>query len=249
MEGGPTIEIGGERLPIRPNLATAIEAAWGRLAGAGTWWTGSERLAIAAEVRRARSCELCERRKSAVSPSAIAGRHVATGLLSVDAVEAAHRLATDASRLTAATIQALTDGSLGEEHYVELVAVVAMITALDSFDAGLGRPLRELPEPVGGRPSRLRPAQAVRSLAWVATVQPGAYTESEFDPYKAHGDKNIHQALSLVPAEVASFFDLDVELYLRDHEIRDFSREFRAITHRQIELIAGRTSALNRCFY
>ena len=61
--------------------------------------------------------------------------------------------------------------------------------------------------------------------------------------------KNIHHALSLVPQEVFNFFDLDVELYLNDHEIRDFTREYRALTHPQMELLAGRVSVLNGCYY
>jgi AhpD family alkylhydroperoxidase len=31
--------------------------------------------------------------------------------------------------------------------------------------------------------------------------------------------------------------------------MRDFSQEFRAITHLQIELLAARVSALNQCTY
>ena len=83
----------------------------------------------------------------------------------------------------------------------------------------------------------------------MATLSPENVTKNDPNPYPIHGDKNIHRALSLVPQEVFNFFDLDVELYLKDHEIRDFAQEFRAITHAQIELIAGRTSALAGCFY
>src|SRR5262249_42163424 len=45
------------------------------------------------------------------------------------------------------------------------------------------------------------------------------------------------------------FFGLCEHQYLGALEMRDFGREFRAITHAQIELLAGRVSALNRCFY
>ena len=31
--------------------------------------------------------------------------------------------------------------------------------------------------------------------------------------------------------------------------MRDFGREYRAITHAQIELLAGRISAINQCVY
>ena len=50
------IEVAGEMLPIRESLAREVEVAWDRLARPGTWWTGAERLAIAAEARRAGDC-------------------------------------------------------------------------------------------------------------------------------------------------------------------------------------------------
>ena len=81
------------------------------------------------------------------------------------------------------------------------------------------------------------------------TVAPEDLAAADPDPYTIHGNKNIHRALSLVPQEVINFFDLDVELYLMDHEIRDFDHEFRALTHPQIELLAGRVSSLNGCYY
>jgi hypothetical protein len=100
-----------------------------------------------------------------------------------------------------------------------------------------------------GSLTRHRPAGAKRNLAWIATVAPEDVESGDPNPYPLHGDKNIHRALSLVPQAVIDFFDLDVELYLRDHEIRDFTTEYRAISHAQIELIAGRASAINGCFY
>ena len=60
---------------------------------------------------------------------------------------------------------------------------------------------------------------------------------------------NIMKAMSLVPAEVRSFFDLVTHQYLPGEVMRDFSHEYRAVTHAQIELLAARVSALNRCLY
>jgi hypothetical protein len=57
------------------------------------------------------------------------------------------------------------------------------------------------------------------------------------------------KAMSLVPDEVRSFFDLVENQYLPGAVMRDFSHEYRAITHAQIELLAARVSALNRCLY
>ncbi len=243
------IDVGTVLLPVRPELMRALEAAWLTLATPGTWWTGAERNAIAAEVRQAESCALCRHRKEALSPYSVEGRHDSLDELPLEAVEAIHRLAMDAGRITETWVRHLAEGPLDEELYVEIVSVVAITTALDTFDRALGRSRRPLPMPVTGAPSRHRPAGAKRGLAWVSTLAPGDVGPGDPNPFPVHGDKNIHLALSLVPQEVFNFFDLDVELYLRDEQIRDFSREYRAISHRQIELIAARASALNRCYY
>lgn len=247
--GTMPIEVEGDELPARDSLVAAVDEAWTRLARPGTWWNGAERLAIAAEVRQAHRCRLCQDRKAQLSPYAMAGRHESLGVLDAEAVEAIHRLATDAGRIGERWVRDRTGGPLGEGRYVEIVALTAIVTGLDTFERALGRPQRELPEPVPGEPTRHRPAGAKRNLAWVATLAPEDVGPGDPNPYPQHGDKNIHRAVSLVPQAVIDFFDLDVELYLKDHEIRDFAHEHRAISHAQIELIAGRTSALNRCYY
>jgi hypothetical protein len=243
------IEADGLSLPIRPALAEQIDEAWRRLARPGTWWNGAERVAIAAEVRRAPTCDLCRRRKEALSPYTVDGAHDPDGVLAPEAVEAIHRLKTDAGRITGKWVRSIADSPLGEERYVEIISLSAIVTAIDTFDRAMGLPLRALPEPVPGEPSRVRPAGAVRDIAWVTTLAPDKVAPGEINPFAVHGEKNIHRTVSLVPQEVFNFFDLDVELYLHDHEIRDFSIEPRAINHAQIELIAARASAINGCFY
>src|SRR5215813_15216284 len=60
---------------------------------------------------------------------------------------------------------------------------------------------------------------------------------------------NIMKAMSLVPDEVRSFFDIVSHQYQGPLEMRDVSHEYRAISHAQIELLAARVSALNQCLY
>jgi alkylhydroperoxidase family enzyme len=240
---------GAAQLPIRDGLARELARAWSRLASPGTWWSAAERLAIAAEVRQAHSCALCRRRKAALSPYAEAGPHDHRGALPDALVEVVHRVATDAGRLTRGWVNSILREGVSEEQYVEAVGVIALTTALDVFDHALGNAQRTLPAPRPGQPSRHRPAGARAGLAWVATLAPEDLGPGDPDPYTVHGTKNIHRALSLVPQEVIHFFDLDVELYLKDQEIRDFDREYRALTHPQIELLAGRVSALHGCYY
>jgi hypothetical protein len=59
----------------------------------------------------------------------------------------------------------------------------------------------------------------------------------------------VIRALSLVPDEVRQLLDLSAAQYLSAPQMMQFGRDFRSISRAQIELVAGRTSALNECFY
>jgi len=244
-----TTRLDPDTLHVRNGLSRELHRAWLRLASPGTWWTGAERVAIATEARAAPSCPLCRQRKDALSPYTVRGNHDTRGTLPQPVVEVVHRIVTDAGRLKQSWVRSMLDADITEEQYVEAVGIIALVTALDTFDHALGRAQRPLPAPLQGEPARARPAGARRDLAWVHTVAPQDLTSDDPDPYAVHGEKNIHRALSLVPQEVFNFFDLDVELYLKDHEIREFGTEHRALTHAQMELLAARVSALNGCYY
>ena len=87
-------------VPVREDLPAAHRRAWRRLAEPGTWWTGAERVAIAAEVRNARRCRLCAERKQALSADSVSGQHDTVGGLPTAAVEVAHRVTVDNGRLS-----------------------------------------------------------------------------------------------------------------------------------------------------
>lgn len=250
---------------IRADLANAIDLARQRLVQPGTWWTGAQRRTIAEEARHARNCTLCQQRRKALSPYSVQGSHDMLGDFSPDALEAIHRLSTDSGRLTEKWVKDVTAGDLSEEAYVEIVGIVATITALDTFDYVVGSTSTDaavdtavsefancpgqLPNPEPGEPTRHRPKGAKRNLAWVRTLAPEDVEPADPNPYPVHGKANIHRGLSLVPQEVFNFFDLDVELYIQDSQLRDYGNSPRAINRAQIELIAGRASAINNCHY
>ena len=48
-----------------------LDNTWSQLGLPGTWWTGAQRIAMAAETRAARECPLCRSRKKALSPYSI----------------------------------------------------------------------------------------------------------------------------------------------------------------------------------
>ena len=248
----------GERLShlapfaIRADLDRAYERAWKHLAGPGTWWDGAQRLAMVEACREALDCALCRERAAALSPFNVEGTHDSTCDLPDNVVEVVHRIRTDSGRLTESWFDRAIDGGLSETEYVEIVGVVSVATALDTLAKGLGIPPRPLPDPLPGKPSRHRPANARKTLAWVATLEPEDVTDADPNPY---GDKtpdlvaNIHRGMSVVPAEVAAFFELDDVIYLPQFALKDFANEYRAIGHAQMELVAARVSLINRCRY
>ena len=238
------------RLPIRDDLAAAHARAWARIARPGTWWDGAARVAIAAETRNATRCALCRRRKEALSPLAIEGIHDSLGRLPEIVVEVVHRVRTDPGRLGERWYHGVIARGLTAEQYVEIVSVVAHLVAIDTMARGLGIDPLPLPTPQPGAPSRHRPAGAKPGGAWVPWIEPDDAGEAEAGIYpNDRPPANIMKAMSLVPEEVRGFFDLVTHQYLPGAVMRDFSREYRAISHAQIELLAARVSALNRCLY
>ena len=236
-------------VPIRDELVGAHRRAWTRLAAPGEWWSGEARVAIAKETRAATDCEFCKERKAALSPYAVTGTHTTATELPEVLIEVVHRVRTDSGRLTRQVYDDALAGGLSDAEYVETIGVMATVIAIDTFCDAMGVPRHALPAPVAGEPRRRRPAGAKEGLAWVPTVAPEDVTEAEAGMYDGLAAVNIHRALSLVPAEVTGFFDLDAVQYLPDALLRDFGTEYRALTHAQIEFLAGRVSAINQCFY
>ena len=110
----------------------------------------------------------------------------------------------------------------------------------------MGLPLEPLPAPLPGEPTRIRPDGIVEGEAWVP-IQNAAQMAAKSGlpggqaPY-------VIRALSLVPDEVQAWGDLSAVQYLGQNDMMSF-KQIRALSRSQIELVAGRVSALNECFY
>jgi hypothetical protein len=239
----------------RSDLAAAQADAWAGIGATGTWWTGVERVAIAAETRHAAGCRLCAARQEALSPSMVAGDHDSLGTLPSSAIEAIHRIRTDPGRLGESWYRGVIAAGLDEERYVELVSVLAVTVAVDTFRRAAGLVPWPLPQARTGEPSRRRPAGARRGVAWMATLLPDDCSAEDPDLYQAdpgprrRGGGYVHHALSLVPRAMMQWWDMFEVMYLPSAAMRDFGREYRAISHAQIELLASRVAALNQCVY
>ena len=244
-------------IKVRDDIIAAHNRAWNRIARAGAWFDGKTRVAIAAETRHASKCALCSGRKEALSPYSIVGAHDGLGALPERLVEQVHRIVTDPGRLMRGWFDSLIARGTPDTEFVETVAVVATVVTIDTFCRAIGAPVHPLPTPKGGEPYHRRPKTAhQRGEAWVAMIHPKDL-EGELDTeeerllarYWAGVPANIRRALSLVPEEAYEWFRLVEVQYLPGRAMQDFANEYRAVTHAQIELIAGRVSVLNQCFY
>jgi len=154
---------------MRQELRDALSTAWLALGEPGVWWTGAERVKIAGETRAARSCSLCGKRKVALSPHATPGSHrrgerprpSRPFIASFPIPAACRRRGITGRRPPASVTQA----------YVELLSVVAITTAVDTFDRASGAPLRPLPAPLPDRPTQAAPCNVHRALSLVAMMQ------------------------------------------------------------------------------
>ena len=245
-----TISYSDSEYPIRPDFARAHTRFWERLARPGAWWTGAERIAIAREARAAPQCSLCRTAKAALSPAAAGGVHDRVSDLPETAVDAAHRIVTDASRLTPSWYRRRLDTGLSEGHYVELVGIVVALVSVDAFCRAMGVALRPLPEPVPGEPSGYRPARLSQDEGWVPMVPSENAGTPEADLWPSGQGGNVIRAMSLVPDAVRTLADLSAVHYLANENVRKAGVDRGgALTRSQMELLAGRVSALNRCYY
>ncbi len=200
----------------------------------GDWLTGEQRVAVWREVRDARTNELDQQRRQALSPNAVDGRHEATDDLTASAMEVVHRTASDPGRLTRGWADEHIH-ALGEETYTELVGVTAIVTVLDRYDRAMGRLERPLPGPTTGEPARNRPDDVGDVGAWVS---------QSTGPTRA----NVSRTLSLVPETNRAWRQLVDTHYSRGAEFMNLQWEF-ALSRPQAELVATRTTVLSECFY
>jgi len=240
-------------LPVRDDITRTFTDALRRLAVPGPAWTGAQRIAMAAEVRAARTCSLCAERKAAVTPAAVPQSHEATPDLPAAIVDALHRMATDPGRLTRSWLDRILDAGITDVAFAEAVGVMATVVAMDTFARGIGSDPLTMSPPVAGESSGARPAGSEIHSAWIPTVRP-ELSEGELATYYARwggaalGVAHIGRAISLSPSDQIGFFEIGDALYVPVENLVDFGWG-RAIARSQIELLATTVSATNECFY
>ena len=201
--------------PVRQELQAAIGGTWDELSRPGAWWDAGDRRALADAAR-----------------AAFVGNPAPNAGLPAAALEAAAVLAARPATTTEAWVAGVTD-QIGELRYLELVGLVARVTAVDTFCRLLGREPEALPEPVDGAPSLDPAPEGIRrNRTWVAMAMP-------VPPY----------VLGAVPTAMAAMNDLCEQLYMPPEEMGDPDWQRNALHRTEMELVAATVSHENQCFY
>ncbi len=134
---------------------------------------------------------------------------------------------------------------------MELLGIVVAVVSIDAFHRTMGLDPEPLPTPKPGTPDHYRPESALEGDAWVPVIPFEAATGKEADIYAgAKRTVNVHSAMSLVPDSVRMLNTLSAVQYLEIKDVPNPTRDGnRKISRAQMELLAGRVSALSECFY
>lgn len=231
------------RYPVRRDLDAIHSRQFAGLGAPGTWGDGNQRLAIVQEARTARVAAAVQ--EAAEEPQ----------VNDADLPDAARRLARQLA-VEPKDIdrefyqQAIADG-LADASYVEITGLVARCVNFDVLARGLGMAMLPLPTAEPGQPSRRRPREAVREGAWVPTIpngRAGGVTGAAL--YGGNMLPNIIRCLSMVPDEMRANLELEEIQYLPLGRYLEYDyAHHEGLSRSQVELLAGRVSALNECFY
>lgn len=199
-------------LDVPSEIEGVIDLQWRGFGEPGTWLTGEERIAVVGAARSDPPVDV------ATTPETIE--------------DVARRVAHGAATLTSDVVDSIESAGTSREAYVEVVGVVSRLTAIDTFERGIGREPRVLPTLTVGEPSRETAPDARRRAGWVPTV----------------GAIGPPTALTAVRREATDQELLHGALYLSYSEMGDLDAD-RGLHRTQMELIAARVSLLNDCFF
>ena len=234
---------------VRVDLIAAQQAAWQKIAAPGDWLNGAQRVDVVREVRQAWSCDLCARRKDALSPFAVEGDHDSVSNLSDTQIDVIHRIAMDPGRLSKAWIDDSLSNGLSAEEYIEIVSIICIVMMIDAFARAIGQPEPDLPEPLAGKISRYRAPGAKLHDTWLPYVEIGDATPEDGALYSIDREPPVVKALSLVPDAKRAYWELADAHYLPNTEVFNLETDFRAISRMQMEVLAARVSSVHQCVY
>lgn len=206
---------------IDDRLAATIDRTWSHIASPGSFFSGAERIQIAALARARRH-----------------GDDRPATTLSAALVETVETFSDRAHTITAQWVDTRAAAGISRFAYVELLAVTCFAVVADTFEygigaCGIGDGLHPLPDPEPGHPTGAVDEQATVDGGWVPTVGPA------FPP----------TGFSAIPAEHRLMHTLHRELYISVPKMFDLDLVRDGLARDQMELVAARTSLVNDCFF
>ncbi len=217
---------------VRPEIEAAHQRLLDHLQTPGEWWSSTERLAIAQEVRRARTADPLP---PWIAPSTVDGLVPAGHQIASPVVDAVWRIANHPGSITRDWFDTIIGAGIEPAAYVEVVAIVAMTVALDEFCRSAGCPALPLPEPSSSS-ARGAVGEGVVEDHWVPTL--------------ATDLPNVRKALSIVPAELEmQGVILDAQYVPGGALAVELTQDIWSLGRLQVELVASRVSSVNECFY
>ena len=222
-------------LNVRADLVSAHRQAWDALGRPGTWWTGHQRLELAALAIAAMTGD--QVLPPWTAPSTVDGFLAGDAVTPAAARDAIYRIAAHAGTLSESWYRAISE-KLGDLAYVEIVGIACTVAAVVSFRRAAGLAPWELPRPVEGEVSQVVPRDlAPAKLNWVRVTSPA-------DEVAA-----VVQAFTSVPAEHERLWMLADAQYIPNLEMVDPRWTRGTLSRPQMELIAARVSQIRECFY
>lgn len=222
------MDLSDAAIAVDDEIAVAVAAVWASLGRPGRWLTSAQRVAVADECR-----------------AAAAGRRGDERMLTDRHRDLVARVVHDPAGLQDVEMSELLGPDLRVDEYVEIVAVAAKVVAVDTLCRGIGASPPAPPAPGPGEPTRARPASA-RDLGARVPMLTAEDLAAEIGPGVYH--VNVRRGHSLVPEEAALQVQLTEALYVPDLLAHGLAGR-RGLDRTQLEAVATRVSALNRCFY
>ena len=220
---------------VRSDLVAAHRQAWSALARPGTWWTGSQRVELAATAIAAMTD--ASPLPPWIAPSSVEGWLGGDLVAPATAHDAIYRVAAHAGTLSESWYHQICE-ELGDLAYVEVVGIACTVAAVVAFRRAAGLAPWELPRPVDGEPSRVVPPDLVPAgLNWVRVTSP------------ADAVAAVVQAFTSVPDEHQRLWTLADAEYIPNLEMVDPHWTRGTLSRPQMELVAARVSQLRECFY
>lgn len=147
-------------LDVRVDIKRLFRREWDRLALAGTWWNGAERVDIARTARASRDDE-----------------SETVNSLPNAAIEAARTISSTPADIRRPWVEDVA-AEIGYPSYVEIVGVTSRLAAVDTFHTAIGAAPEPLPDPEPGEPSQAAEPLARPGAAWVPMVGGASITQA-----------------------------------------------------------------------